>query len=174
MKLKFMGAAGTVTGSKTILEYGNKKFLVDCGMFQGAKKRRLQNWDMGIPTSEITAVILTHAHVDHSGMLPRLYREGFRGPVYCSPGTRELCEVLLKDAAYLQEEDARYANWREQFGAKWWWMSYLRVFILQGTVMWIVSLPLLVGLQDKSSLSGLDWLGMLLFANRVQKCHYRW
>jgi len=110
MKLKFYGAAETVTGSKTLVEVNGKKFLVDAGMFQGPKARRLLNWDIKCPVRELDGVILTHAHIDHSGILPKLYADGFRGPVYCSKGTKQLCEVLLPDAAYLQEEDAEYAN----------------------------------------------------------------
>jgi metallo-beta-lactamase family protein len=85
--------------------------LVDCGMFQGLKSLRLQNWEpLPLPASSINAVVLTHAHIDHSGYLPKLYRDGFRGPVYCTPPTAELCEILLMDSARLMEEESRYAN----------------------------------------------------------------
>jgi metallo-beta-lactamase family protein len=113
MKLKFLGAAGTVTGSKSLIETNGRKILVDCGLFQGLKALRLRNWEaFPVPASEIHAVILTHAHIDHSGYLPRLYREGFRGQVYCTPSTGHLAKILLMDSAHLMEEEARYANKR--------------------------------------------------------------
>lgn len=109
--LTFLGAAGTVTGSKYLLDLGDRRVLVDCGLFQGLKELRLRNW-APLPTdpARIDAVILTHAHLDHSGYLPRLVAGGFRGRVFCTPGTRELCTLLLPDSAHLQEEDARQAN----------------------------------------------------------------
>lgn len=110
MKLKFLGAAQTVTGSRTLLSYRGKKYLVDCGLFQGPKEKRLLNWEPFAEAQSIDAVILTHAHIDHSGYLPKLVKEGFRGPIYCSSGTADLCKILLLDSAYLQEEDARFAN----------------------------------------------------------------
>src|SRR5690554_4576377 len=110
-RIHFWGAAETVTGSKYLVETKQKKILVDCGMFQGLKALRLRNWkSLPIPAADVDAVVLTHAHIDHSGYLPRLVREGFRGPVYCTEATRELCEILLMDAAKIQEEDAEYAN----------------------------------------------------------------
>jgi metallo-beta-lactamase family protein len=109
--LTFLGAAGTVTGSKHLLEYGDTRILVDCGLFQGLKELRLRNWaPFPIPAAEIHAVILTHAHLDHCGYLPRLVAEGFRGRVFCTPGTRDLCTLVLPDSAHIQEEDARQAN----------------------------------------------------------------
>lgn len=109
--IQFLGAAGTVTGSKTLLKAGNKKILVDCGLFQGLKHLREQNWqELPFEASEIDAVILTHAHLDHTGYLPRLVHQGFEGPVYCSAPTREITEVLLLDSAKIQEEDAEQAN----------------------------------------------------------------
>lgn len=111
MELKFFGAAGTVTGSRYLVEHNHQRILVDCGMFQGVKRLRERNRaEFPVPPSSITAVVLTHAHVDHSGWLPALVRAGFNGPVYCTPGTQALCEILLPDAAHLQEEDAEYAN----------------------------------------------------------------
>ncbi len=109
--LNFIGGAGTVTGSKTLLETSAGRVLVDCGLFQGRKKLRLQNWEpMPVPAESIDAVVLTHAHIDHSGYLPRLVSQGFRGPVYCTEGTRKLAEIVLPDCGYLQEEEAEFAN----------------------------------------------------------------
>lgn len=111
MQLTFLGATGTVTGSRMLLEHGGKRVLVDCGLFQGLKQLRLRNWDpFAVAPAEIDAVVLSHAHLDHSGYLPRLVRLGFRGPVYATAATRELCELLLADSARLLEEDAAYAN----------------------------------------------------------------
>ena len=116
MELTFLGATGTVTGSKYLLtsktESGaSKRILIDCGLFQGLKQLRLRNWAvLPINPKNIHAVILTHAHIDHSGYLPLLVKNGFSGKVYCSEATRDLCEVLLLDSAHLQEEEARYAN----------------------------------------------------------------
>lgn len=85
--------------------------LVDCGLFQGLKQLRLRNWDtLPFAANEIDAVVLTHAHIDHSGYLPLLIRNGFKGRVYCTSGTRDLCQILLPDAGHLQEEDAYYLN----------------------------------------------------------------
>ncbi len=109
--LKFLGAAETVTGSRTLFQVGSKKLLIDCGLFQGPKEFRIKNWDdFPMDPKEIDAVILTHAHIDHSGYLPKLVREGFHGPIYCSQGTADLLEIMLMDSAHLQEEDARFAN----------------------------------------------------------------
>lgn len=110
MRLKFLGGVGTVTGSKTLCSYGSDSFLVDCGLFQGPKEIRSRNWESIKDLDQIKFVILTHAHIDHSGYLPKLVRDGFRGPIYCSKGTADLCRILLPDAAYLQEEDAKFAN----------------------------------------------------------------
>ncbi len=113
LTLQFLGAAGTVTGSRHLLTAGDKELLVDCGLFQGPKQWRLRNWEpFPIPPKNLDAVALTHAHLDHTGSLPRLVKEGFRGPVYCSPPTAELLEILLPDSAHLQEEDAAFANKR--------------------------------------------------------------
>jgi metallo-beta-lactamase family protein len=113
MKLRFLGAAGTVTGSRTLLEHGKTSVLVDCGLFQGYKVLRERNWaPFPAAPSKIGAVVLTHAHIDHSGYLPVLIRDGFRGPVFCTPATADLCRIMLKDSAALQEEDAERANRR--------------------------------------------------------------
>ena len=111
MKLTFLGATETVTGSKYLLEDNNKKILIDCGLYQGLKDLRLRNWDnFPVNPASIDAVILTHAHIDHSGYLPLLVRNGFKGEVYCSLATADLCKILLPDSAYLHEEDAKRAN----------------------------------------------------------------
>lgn len=111
--LTFLGAARTVTGSKTLLEVDAHRVLVDAGLFQGRKELRLRNWQpLPIDAAELDAVVLTHAHIDHCGYLPRLVRDGFRGPVYCTHGTRRLAEIVLPDSAHLQEEEAEYANRR--------------------------------------------------------------
>lgn len=111
MKLTFLGATGTVTGSKYLVEAAGKRLLVDCGLFQGLKQLRLRNWaPLPIDPTTIDTVVLTHAHLDHSGYLPLLVRNGFRGPVYCTRATRDLCAILLPDSARLQEEEAAYAN----------------------------------------------------------------
>src|SRR5688500_14478272 len=109
--LTFLGAAGTVTGSKHLLEVGDRRVLVDCGLFQGLKELRDRNWAaLPIDPKAIDAVVLTHAHLDHCGYLPRLVAGGFRGRIFCTPGTRELCSLVLPDSAKIQEEDAREAN----------------------------------------------------------------
>lgn len=110
MKLTFLGAAGTVTGSKYLVEVADKKILVDCGLYQGIKHYRRMNWEpLSVKSEDIDAVVLTHAHLDHSGYLPLLVKKGFTGPVYVTPGTGELCRILLPDSGHLQEEDTRYA-----------------------------------------------------------------
>ena len=109
--LTFLGAAGTVTGSKHLIDTGQHKVLVDCGLFQGLKELRLRNWQpLPVAASAIDAVILTHAHLDHCGYIPRLVAQGFSGRVFCTAGTRDLCTLVLPDAAHIQEEDARDAN----------------------------------------------------------------
>ena len=109
--LTFLGAAQTVTGSKYLLRHGTSQVLVDCGLFQGLKDLRLRNWDaFPVPPAEIDAVVLTHAHLDHVGYLPRLVAQGFAGRVFCTAGTRDLCQLVLPDAGRIQEEDARQAN----------------------------------------------------------------
>ena len=115
--IQFLGAAGTVTGSKHLINTGDPsgksgfQVLVDCGLFQGPKEWRERNWrDTPIPAKEIDAVILTHAHLDHCGWIPRLVKEGFRGPIYATPPTIDLCGIILPDSGHLQEEDARFYN----------------------------------------------------------------
>lgn len=111
MKISFLGAAGTVTGSKYLLEIAGKRLLIDCGLFQGRKELRLRNWrPPPIDPAGLDAVILTHAHLDHSGYLPVLIRSGYRGAIYCTEGTKDLCGILLPDSGYLMERDAEYAN----------------------------------------------------------------
>lgn len=109
--IRFLGAAGTVTGSRYVLDHDGKRVLVDCGLFQGKKELRLRNWaPMPIEAKSVDAVVLTHAHIDHTGGLPGLYHAGYRGPVYSTSGTADLCGLLLPDSARIQEEEARYAN----------------------------------------------------------------
>jgi metallo-beta-lactamase family protein len=111
MKITFLGATGTVTGSKYLVEDGQKRVLIDCGLFQGRKDLRLRNWeDLPIDPKSIDAIVLTHAHLDHSGYIPLIVNQGFRGSVYCSDGTRDLCAILLPDSGHIQEEDAASAN----------------------------------------------------------------
>ena len=111
MEICFLGATGTVTGSKYLLSSGTTQVLVDCGLFQGFKQLRLRNWDrLPVDLSILSAVVLTHAHIDHSGYLPLLIKQGFKGSVYCSAATRDLCTILLPDSGRLQEEQAEYAN----------------------------------------------------------------
>ncbi|MBV1892453.1 MAG: MBL fold metallo-hydrolase [Ilumatobacteraceae bacterium] len=111
--LEFLGAAGTVTGSRFLVRTQEATVLVDAGLFQGAKRDRLANWEpFPIDPALIDAIIITHAHIDHSGWLPGLVRDGFRGAIFATPTTRKLCGVLLPDAAHLQEEQARFTNER--------------------------------------------------------------
>lgn len=111
MKLTFLGATGTVTGSRFMIEHAGARLLIDCGLFQGPKSLRSKNWEQfPVDPASLGAVVLTHAHIDHSGYLPRLAREGFDGPVWTTPATKSLCELLLPDSARLQEEEAYYAN----------------------------------------------------------------
>jgi len=109
--LTFWGAASTVTGSKYLIEIHQNRVLVDCGLFQGPRELRERNWaEAPFPAASVDAVLLTHAHIDHTGYLPRFVNQGFRGPVYCSRGTAELLRILLPDSARLQEEEADYRN----------------------------------------------------------------
>ena len=111
MRMTFLGAAGTVTGSKYLLEHDKHRVLIDCGLFQGYKQLRLHNWDpFQLPVRDLDAIVLTHAHLDHSGYLPVLVRNGYRGPVYATAATCELVKILLLDSGRLQEEEAEYAN----------------------------------------------------------------
>jgi len=111
MNLQFLGAAGTVTGSKTLVRASGRQLLVDCGLFQGYKNLRLLNWEaFPFDPKQLDAVVLTHAHLDHSGALPLLIKQGYRGPVFATPSTIDVCNILLPDSARLQEEDAEYNN----------------------------------------------------------------
>lgn len=113
--LSFHGAANTVTGSRYLIEVDERRVLVDCGLFQGYKHLRERNWKpFPVDPGTIEAVFLTHAHLDHSGYLPKLVKDGFNGPIYCTQATRDLCKILLADSAYLQEEEAEYRN-RHQY-----------------------------------------------------------
>src|SRR5216110_2432642 len=109
--LSFWGAAGTVTGSKYLIETDRARVLIDCGLFQGLRELRERNWQPpSFNAAAVNAVIITHAHIDHTGYLPRFVSHGFRGPVYCSRGTADLMRILLPDSARLQEEEADYRN----------------------------------------------------------------
>jgi len=111
LKLTFLGGVGTVTGSKYLVETDRHRILVDCGLFQGFKQLRLRNWaPIPVDPKKVDAVVLTHAHLDHSGYLPLLARNGFRGPVICTEATRDLCAILLPDSGHLLEKDADFAN----------------------------------------------------------------
>ncbi|MEQ1518302.1 MAG: MBL fold metallo-hydrolase [Usitatibacteraceae bacterium] len=111
MKITFAGAAGTVTGSRYLVQHAGKRVLVDCGLFQGYKTLRLRNWArFPVPPATVDATLLTHAHLDHSGYLPAFVRDGYTGPVFASGATRDLCGILLPDSGHLQEEEAQYAN----------------------------------------------------------------
>ncbi|RZI42884.1 MBL fold metallo-hydrolase [Herbaspirillum sp. HC18] len=111
MQVQFLGGTGTVTGSKYLVTAGKTRILVDCGLFQGFKQLRLRNWaKLPVDASAIDAVVLTHAHLDHSGYIPLLVKNGFRGRIYCSEATFDLCRILLPDSGHLLEEEAGYAN----------------------------------------------------------------
>lgn len=111
VSITFSGGAGTVTGSKYLVKYQDQSLLVDCGLFQGYKQLRQRNWTpLSFAPEQLGAVLLTHAHLDHSGHLPLLVKEGFAGHVYATPGTRDLCRILLPDSGHIQEEDAEFAN----------------------------------------------------------------
>ncbi|HLP11680.1 MAG TPA: MBL fold metallo-hydrolase, partial [Flavobacteriales bacterium] len=111
IKIQFLGAAETVTGSKYLLQCNNKKILIDCGLFQGLKELRLLNWQpLPVNASEINLVLLTHAHLDHCGYLPRLVKNGFKGEVWGTKPTLEIAKIILEDSARIGEEDARKAN----------------------------------------------------------------
>ncbi len=110
LRVSFYGASGTVTGSKFLVETDKHKLLVDCGLFQGRKKLRKLNWHEPIfDPKSLSAIVLTHAHIDHTGYLPRVVKRGFTGPIYCTPATARLLQLLLPDSAHLQEEEARFA-----------------------------------------------------------------
>ena len=122
-KLSFLGAAGTVTGSKYLLQTPDHRILIDCGLFQGFKQLRERNWKpFPVDPASIDAVLLTHAHLDHSGYVPALIRDGFKGPVLSTHATLKLCELLLPDSGYLMEADARYAKRKGYSKHKSLWM----------------------------------------------------
>jgi len=111
VELRFLGGVGTVTGSKCLVSAGASRILIDCGLFQGYKQLRLRNWSaLPFDPQTLNAVVLTHAHLDHSGYIPLLAKSGFGGPIYCTSGTRDLCAILLPDSGHLQERDAEFAN----------------------------------------------------------------
>lgn len=111
VNITFLGGSGTVTGSKYLVRHNGKSLLVDCGLFQGYKQLRLRNWQpLPVTPHQIDAVVLTHAHLDHSGYLPLLTRDGYARAIHCTPGTRDLCTILLPDSGHLQEEDAAFLN----------------------------------------------------------------
>ncbi|MCZ2405302.1 MAG: MBL fold metallo-hydrolase, partial [Burkholderiales bacterium] len=111
VSITFLGGAGTVTGSKYLVRHNSHSLLVDCGLFQGYKLLRERNWQrLPLTPRQIDAVVLTHAHLDHSGYLPLLARDGYTKPIHCTPGTRDLCAILLPDSGHLQEEDAAFLN----------------------------------------------------------------
>ncbi len=111
VNITFLGGTGTVTGSKYLVQHDGKKLLVDCGLFQGYKQLRLRNWNpMPIEAADVDAVLLTHAHLDHSGYVPLLYRQGYRGRIHATPASCDLCAILLPDSGHIQEEDAAFLN----------------------------------------------------------------
>jgi len=111
VNLTFLGGTGTVTGSKYLVEHDGKRLFVDCGLFQGYKQLRLRNWnDLPVKATDVDAILLTHAHLDHSGYIPLLYRQGFRGRINATPATCDLCAILLPDSGHIQEEDAAFLN----------------------------------------------------------------
>src|SRR6516165_2007164 len=115
MRLTFWGAAGGVTGSMHQVEAGGQRLLLDCGLYQGGRKDAdHKNRNLPFPGSAIDAVILSHAHIDHSGNLPTLVRQGFAGPIYATPATADLCSWMLRDTAHIQEKDAEFVNQRQE------------------------------------------------------------
>src|SRR5580658_10336300 len=118
IRLHFWGAAQTVTGSSHHLECAGQNVLLDCGLFQGHRQQAREiNEHLALPTDQLNAVVLSHAHIDHSGDLPLLAKQGYRGPIYTTPATIDLCGPMLKDAAHIQESDAEFINkrhWRRQ------------------------------------------------------------
>src|SRR5262249_18626485 len=111
MEIEFVGAARTVTGSKHLCRTKHAPILLDCGLWQGQRRESIEkNRHLGFDAREITTVVLSHAHIDHSGALPMLGKSGYDGPVFCTPATRDLCAAMLADAAAIQDSDARYIN----------------------------------------------------------------
>ena len=119
MKIQFIGATHEVTGSCTLLEVGGRYYLVDCGMEQGVDV--FQNIPLPVPANAIEAVFLTHAHIDHSGMLPKLCKDGFSGAIYATEATCDLCNIMLRDSAHIQESEASGAAARQSGQASLWW-----------------------------------------------------
>ena len=122
MRIQFLGAARTVTGSCFLVETAKSRFLVDCGMFQGSKALKEYNYgEFAFPVKDVDFVLLTHAHVDHCGLLPKLYKKGYKGPTYCTVPTRELCQVVLPDSGYIQEGklSGKTASWLETANLYW-------------------------------------------------------
>lgn len=139
IKLTFLGAAGTVTGSKTLIEVEGKRILIDCGLFQGLKELREFNWkSFPIDPKTIDAIVLTHAHLDHCGYIPVLVKNGFKGPIHCTHPTVDLTEIILKDSAKIQEEDAERAN-------KYKYSKHAKAEALYTVKDVMVCLPLFVG-----------------------------
>ncbi|MBA3890599.1 MAG: MBL fold metallo-hydrolase, partial [Gemmatimonadaceae bacterium] len=115
MEIEFFGGAREVTGSCHVLRVNGKTVLLDCGMFQGSRKlSREQNLRLPVPAGSVDAVVLSHAHIDHSGRLPFLVKSGFAGPIFCTPATRDLCAIMLADSAHIQESDARFLAKRKR------------------------------------------------------------
>ena len=111
VKAQFLGAAKSVTGSRHLIDIGGTYILLDCGLFQGLKELRLRNWDkFPVDPKKIHAVVISHAHIDHTGYLPKLVKDGYSGPIYCTPPTADLMQILLLDSAKLQHEEAQYAR----------------------------------------------------------------
>jgi metallo-beta-lactamase family protein len=113
MKIQFLGAAQTVTGSKHLLTINGKKILLDCGLFQGRRKEAYSiNQNFSFDAENLDFMILSHAHIDHSGNIPNLVKNGYNGPIYATAATVELCQIMLRDSAYLQEMDIKWVNKR--------------------------------------------------------------
>ena len=111
IRIEFVGAAQTVTGSKHLVHTEHATVLLDCGLFQGRRRESYDvNKELGFRASDVDVAVLSHAHIDHSGALPILYKSGFKGPIYTTPATRSLCAVMLRDAAAIQDSDARFIN----------------------------------------------------------------
>ena len=111
LNIRFLGAARTTTGSLHCIEYDGHRVLLDCGLLQGHRKEAFEaNRAMPFPAKEIDAIVLSHAHIDHSGRVPAFVRAGYRGPIYATPATRDLCDAMLRDSAYLQAKDVEYVN----------------------------------------------------------------
>src|SRR5512135_3441577 len=119
MRVEFLGGVRTVTGSATLLEKGSLKWLVDCGMFQGGQELEKRNWKIQPYQAEnLSFILLTHAHIDHSGLIPKLVKEGFRGKVICTKATFDLCEVMLRDSGHIQEMEAEWRNRKSKRAGK--------------------------------------------------------